>query len=335
MRTLEVVDSDRTSPTAKALRCLELVQAQPGITADQLGDRLGVSGRAARRYVAGLREAGIPVDATSGPYGGYRIGRGRRPPPLVFTAREALALVMAVLDGHHAAAHDDDPVGAALGKLIGALPDHVGRQAAAMRLHALAAPDRRAVRPDPGVSSELVDAIAAGWRVKLTYRTERGAEHDAAVDPWAIVIRHGRWYLLCLARHVDATRSYRVDRIERVAVLASAAAPPPDGFDPVAALERQLGTGWPFHTHVVFDAPYATVAPHVPGPMGRLEPLDGGARCELTGSTNNPAMYAGEWLAAIPHPFTVVSGPELRDAVRAIADRFAHALGDQVVSDTA
>jgi predicted DNA-binding transcriptional regulator YafY len=320
------VDLDAANPTARALRCLELVQAQPGITADQLGDRLGVTGRAARRYVATLRDAGIPIDATTGPYGGYRLGRGRRPPPLMFTSREALALVMAVLDGHHDAAAIDDPVGAALGKLVSALPDHVGSQAAAMRRYALAAPDRRAVRPDPGVSSDLVDAIASGRRVRLGYRSERGSTWDAEVDPWAIVIRHGRWYLLCFAHHAEAQRSYRVDRIERVDVLATAArVAPPDGFEPVAVLEEQLGSGWEHETHVVFEAPLRSLQPLVGRPMGRLTELDD-RRCELIGTTSNPEMYAGEWLAAIPFPFTVVGGDELRDAVRTIAERFGAAL---------
>ncbi len=84
------------SPTARALRVLELLQAQPGITAAQLAAQLDVTERAARRYVAILREADIPVESTRGPYGGYRLGRGIRLPPLVFTATEALGLVMAV-----------------------------------------------------------------------------------------------------------------------------------------------------------------------------------------------------------------------------------------------
>ena len=91
------------SPTARALLALELIQSSPGITADRLGTRLGVSERAARRYVGILREAGIPIDSVRGPYGGYRVGRGLRLPPMVFTATEALGLVMAALDGHHAA----------------------------------------------------------------------------------------------------------------------------------------------------------------------------------------------------------------------------------------
>ena len=74
------------NPTARALTALELIQGSPGITADRLAERLGVSERAARRYVATLREADIPIVSVRGPYGGYRVGRGLRPPPLVFTA---------------------------------------------------------------------------------------------------------------------------------------------------------------------------------------------------------------------------------------------------------
>lgn len=91
------------SPTGRALRALELLQLQPGITAGHLAEQLGVTDRAARRYVAMLREADIPVESTRGPHGGYRLGRGLRLPPLVFSAAEALGLVMAVLDGSHPA----------------------------------------------------------------------------------------------------------------------------------------------------------------------------------------------------------------------------------------
>src|SRR5918995_6295504 len=112
------------SPTARALLALELIQGSPGITADRLADKLDVSERAARRYVGILREAGIPVESARGPYGGYRLGRGTRLPPVVFTEAEALGLVMAVLDGQPAAVDDDDLVGSALVKVIRALPEN-------------------------------------------------------------------------------------------------------------------------------------------------------------------------------------------------------------------
>jgi predicted DNA-binding transcriptional regulator YafY len=56
-----------TSPTARTLLALELVQAGPGITADRLGDKLGVTERAARRYVGILRETGIRSSPSGGP----------------------------------------------------------------------------------------------------------------------------------------------------------------------------------------------------------------------------------------------------------------------------
>lgn len=307
------------SPTARALRALELLQARPGVGAAELAERLGVTERAARRYVAILREAGIEVESTRGPYGGYRLGRGTRLPPVWFTQTEALSLVMAILDS----SPGDDEVGPALDKVVRALPDGVRREAAALRAHAATTPVRHPTRPDPATTTALVDAVAARRRVRLDYRAESGNAWQVDVDPWAVVVRHGRWYLLCHSHRADATRTYRLDRIGAVEARPETFEPP-DGLDPVAALETNLGTGWEFATRVRFDAPATSVAPWVRPPMGRLEP-DGDDTCVLVGSTGNPAMYAQEWLAQVPFGFSVEDGPELRDAVRALAARFTAA----------
>lgn len=316
------------SPTARALRTLELLQSRPagGVRADELAERLGVTERAVRRYVGILREAGVPVDSVRGPHGGYRLGRGTRLPPVVFTELEALGLVMAVLDGQPQAADPgaDDLVGTALGKVIRALPERVGRQAAALREHASAAPDRYSARPDPLVTSALVAASAIHRRVLISYRSEAGKEWDAEVDPWAVVVRYGRWYLLCHSHRADAIRTYRVDRVGSVRQMEQSFEPP-DDLDPVAAVEENLGIGWRHVTRVVFHAPYDEVAPWVRPPMGRLEPASGDG-CLLVGSTRNPAMYAQEWLANIPLPFSVEGGPELHAAVTALAARFTAAV---------
>src|SRR5215831_7986126 len=139
-------------PTARALLALELIQGSPGITADQLAGKLGISERAARRYTGILRDAGIPVESVRGPHGGYRIGRSLRLPPLMFSAAEALGLVMAVLDGHHDASDPAGLVGSALGKIMRALPEPVAEQAEVVRRTTASAPDRAAVRPDPAIT---------------------------------------------------------------------------------------------------------------------------------------------------------------------------------------
>ena len=182
------------SPTARTLLALELIQDSPGITADRLAGKLGVSERAARRYVGILREAGIPVESVRGPHGGFRLGRGVRLPPLMFTAAEALGLVMAVLDGHHDVSDPTDPVGGALGKIVRALPEPVAAQVDAVRRTTAPAPDRAAARPDPATTTALVQACSNHRTVRIGYRSEAGSEWVMDVDPWAVVVRHGRWY---------------------------------------------------------------------------------------------------------------------------------------------
>ncbi|MFN8196025.1 MAG: WYL domain-containing protein [Nocardioidaceae bacterium] len=311
------------NPTARALLALERIQASPGITAERLAERLGVSDRAARRYVSTLREAGIPIDSVRGPYGGYRVGRGVRLPPLMFDADEALGLVMAVLDGHHDAADPAGPVGSALAKLVRVLPEPVAQQAEALRQGAAAAPDRSAARPDPERTSVLVRASAARRRVLLGYRSEAGNDWSAEVDPWGLVVRHGRWYLLCWSHSSEARRAYRVDRVTGVELLDDTFAAP-DDLDPVAALEEHLAEGWEYDVEVVISAPLSSVL--LPRTLGRLESVDD-TTTRLVGSTSNPRMYAEE-LTRLSSPFTVVRGPELQAAVRALGRRLLAAAGE-------
>jgi predicted DNA-binding transcriptional regulator YafY len=318
--------SHDVSPTARALHALELIQNTPGITADQLAAKLSVSERAARRYAGILREAGIPVESIRGPYGGYRVGRGLRLPPLMFTATEALGLVMAVLDGHHDASDQESLVGRALGKIMRALPEPVAAQAEAVRSATAPAPDRAAARPDPETTTVLVHACSNRRPVRLGYRSEAGSEWITEVDPWAVVVRHGRWYLLCRSRAKDALRAYRIDRVLSVEVLADTFSRPAE-LDPIALLEAHLAVGWEYDIEIIIDAPLDAVARCVPRTLGRLEPLDtGGTR--LTGSTSNPVWYA-ERMVLIPAPYRIVQCPELRTAAARLGQRLLAASGTQ------
>jgi predicted DNA-binding transcriptional regulator YafY len=312
------------SPTARALLALEVIQSGPGVTADQLASKLGVSERAARRYVGILREAGVPIDSVRGPYGGYRLGRGLRLPPLMFSAPEALGLVMAVLDGHHAAGNPTDPVGSALGKLVRALPKPVAAQAEAVRRTAAPAPDRAAARPDPETTLALVQACANRRPVRIGYRSEAGSEWSIEADPWAVVVRHGRWYLLCWSHRAAARRAYRIDRVDGVEVLDGTVEPPAD-LDPVAVLEEHLAVGWEYEVDVVIEAAPEAVACRLPRTLGRLEPVDAGTT-RLVGSTSNPWWYA-EQLAAIPVPYRILGCEALQQTARAIAGRMLAAAG--------
>jgi predicted DNA-binding transcriptional regulator YafY len=312
------------SPTARALLALELIQGSPGITAGRLAGKLGVSGRAARRYVGILREADIPIESVRGPHGGYRVGRSLRLAPLMFTATEALGLVMAVLDGHHDASDPAGPAGRALGKIVRALPEQVAAHAEAVRQTAAPALDRAAVRPDPATTTALVQACSDRRRVRLSYRSEAGPERVIEADPWAVVVRHGRWYMLCWSHTTQARRTYRIDRVGAVQLLEDPFSPPAD-LDPVAMLEEHLAVGWEYDAEVVIDAPLETVTRCLPRALGRLEPLDVEVT-RLVGSTSDPVWYAGQ-LVAIPARYQIVRCPELRKAARVLGQRLLDAVG--------
>ena len=306
------------SPTARALLTLELIQASPGITAERLAGSLAVSERAARRYIAILREAGIPIDSVRGPYGGFRVGRGLRLAPLTFSASEALGLVMAVLDGHHDAGDASSPVGSALAKIVRVLPAPVANQAEAVLRTTAPAPDRGAARPDIDVTAVIVGACSELHRVRLDYRTEAGSEWLLDVDPWAIVVRHGRWYLLGWSHSASARRVYRLDRIRDVEVLDDTFAAP-DDLDAVAELEAHLAVGWEYDVEVIVDAAEASVRAWLPRALGVLAAVDEHST-RLVGSTSNPEWYA-EQLAVLPVRYRVVECDELRVAVRALGER--------------
>ncbi|WP_051266876.1 helix-turn-helix transcriptional regulator [Nakamurella lactea] len=316
-------DRSETSPTARALLTLELIQNRPGITADAIADRLGVTARAARRYVAILREADIPIHSVTGPAGGYRPGRGLRPPPLMFGPAEALGLVMAVLDGHHDAGDPDDPVGRALGKLLHALPEAVAAQAESVRLATAPAPDRSAVRPDPDITATLVRARSDHRLVRVDYRSESGKEWEFEAEPWAVVVRHGRWYLLCRSLTADAVRAYRVDRV-RSAEALDRTFTPPAGLDPVATLEEHLGSGWEYQAEVEIDAPLERCGRLLPRTLGQLSAVDENTT-RLVGSTSDPYWYA-EQLTVLPVSYRIRGGNEIRHCARTVAQRMLAAL---------
>jgi predicted DNA-binding transcriptional regulator YafY len=309
------------SPTARALLALEAIQNSPGITAARLAERLGVTDRAARRYVAILREAGLPVASVSGPYGGYQVGHGMRLPPLTFTAAEAAGLVMAVLEAHRPAADPADLVGAALAKIIRVLPARVSALVRSIRDTASAQETDEAARVNPELTTALIEACATARPLRLTYRlpVDRGfSDREMEVDPWAVVLRHSRWYLLCWSHTRAARRVLRVDRIVAAGALPGTFTPPAS-LDALATLEEHLSQGWAFAVDVSIDAAPGVVARWLPRSLGTLV-ADGPGRTRLVATTSEPDWYAGR-LAVLPFPFRVSGSPELRQAMATLGRR--------------
>ncbi|MFC6042635.1 helix-turn-helix transcriptional regulator [Nocardioides hankookensis] len=224
----------------------------------------------------------------------------------MFSAAEAAGLVMATLEGHPGAADPADVVGGALGKIVRALPERL----------AVPLPEpARAAAPHP----QLDRLLAASSSARLLELSYRSGDHlsQMVVEPWAVVLRHSRWYLLCWSRSRDAQRVLRVDRVEDAATLPETFTPPV-GLDALRAVEEHFSQGWRYAVEVVVEAPPEWVRRWVPRSLALLEELPG-HRTRMVASTEDPDWYARQ-LAQIPVDFTVV-GDEVRAALAELGRR--------------
>jgi len=75
------------------------------------------------------------------------------------------------------------------------------------------------------------EALESHRRLHLTYQSQSKDEiTERDVDPWALLLSEGRWYLVAYCHRVNDERIFRVDRMRRVVQL-SEPAPVPGDFD--------------------------------------------------------------------------------------------------------
>ncbi|MEJ7689512.1 MAG: YafY family protein [Nocardioidaceae bacterium] len=312
---------DVRRPAGRLLALLELLQDRPGINGPALAATLDIDVRTVRRYVMTLQEMGIPVDATTGRHGGYRLLPGFRLPPLMFSADEAVGLAVALL-AVRSSAYDELPpvVASALAKIERVLPADLAAQVQALREVTVLPSDtptggRRF--PDPAVLGGLARGVLAQQRCRIDYRRGDEPESRRELEPYGLVTLRGRWYVHGYCHVRRARRTFRVDRITQVRGLPRHFAVP-SGLDIVAEVERSLirGRDWPVELEV--DAPLDVVRAQLPRHFAELEQLPGG-RTRVRSSTTNLSWFAWR-IADLPFTLRVVSPNELRDALRHNAD---------------
>lgn len=293
----------------RALRTLELVQARPGIGGEELARRLGTSVRAVRRTIGALRDAGFTIASVPGPGGGYRVERGPRM-PMVFTEQELTAIAMSLVES--SGSFSDSTFQTAAAKVLRAMPVTAAAPARSVLASSVAMPDSHAVGPVPEVVLQLARAIDHGVLVGLHYRApSKDGVDQRLVEPWSLVVRHGRWYLFGRSMPSGARRTYRVDRVVQVEPTGEVFTRP-ENVDIGRDFEEHLRTSWKHPTRVAIEAPAEVAKRWLPATMGELTST-GADSCLLEGRTNNCIAYLNDLLQA-PFLFGVHGGPELIQA---------------------
>ncbi len=238
-----------TRPTARVLALLEILQAGGTRTVAELADRLGVDERTVRRYVSHLLDLDVPVRSVRGRYGGYRLEAGHRLPPLMFTDEEALAVVLGLVAARRAGLVTTSVAAAAsaAAKVQRVLPQALGRRLEALLATTVfattvsAAPERAAVAPETPVLLGFAEAARDRRPVAVDYTAGNGRSTARRVEPYGIVARSGRWYVVGADSRSGETRSFRLDRVT-AATLLDGTFEVPEGFDPSAHLLEGIAT---------------------------------------------------------------------------------------------
>jgi predicted DNA-binding transcriptional regulator YafY len=231
-----------TTPATRLITLIMLLQRQPNQKAAELAEKLGVSVRTLHRYFGMLEEMGIPIYTERGPHGGFSLVRGYRLPPLVFTPEEAVAVSLgAGLVGQMWGRLYQEAAQGALAKLDNVLPDEQRAEVAWARRSLLALGLHRG---DPAALAPHLEKIRRGARqhrrLALAYQGTSGPGlTERQVDPYALAFRSGWWYLVGYCHLRQGLRTFRVDRILELELLAESFHRPGD-FDARAYLEESF-----------------------------------------------------------------------------------------------
>lgn len=312
-----------TDPTRRVLRLLSLLQSRPVWSGPELAAELGVTVRSVRRDVDRLRELGYPVPAGRGPGGGYRLGHGRRLPPLLLQPEEAVAAAVGL---RLAAASGIDGLGEAALRTLTTL-DQVMPPGLREEVAAVAGAVDVVVPAGPGVDADVLVLLTRAVRtqvlVRLDYETRDGRRAERRIEPYRVLSLGRRWYLFAWDLDREDWRTFRLDRIHggRATTFRFVPRPVPDVEEHV----RRSVTARSFeHTvRVRLLVPLAQAVDVVPLQAGLLT-ADGPAACLLEAGGDDLPEIALH-LMRTGFELEVLDPPELAAALRETGRRMLRA----------
>ncbi len=305
-------------PTTRVLTVLELLQSRQQMSGIELAERLEVDQRTVRRYVTMLQDMGIPVESKRGRHGAYHLRPGFKLPPLMFRDDEAFALTIGLIAARKLGLAVAAPaVESVLAKIERVLP-------LALQEHVRAVQETLVFDFNPArnaPSSEVVITLCIASLQKkcvlLHYQAWNGEMTERVLDPYGLVCRSGFWYTVGYCHLRQDLRSFRLDRIVSVASQEATFVPPLD-FDCLDFVTRSLPmvpATW------LVDVLLETTLEEA---RGMVSPTIAILEQEAHGVAFRAYVAHLDWvayeLAGLRCPFVIRNPPELRDAMRTLAE---------------
>lgn len=186
-----------------------------GITAEELAERFDVSVRTIYRDLDALKDAALPLHSERGRGGGFALDRSYSLPPVNFSVREAMVLlVLGKFAAHMRFLPFDETLASSLDKVRAALPKAAqsellkresGLQFVGVPAHAVPAQVKRLVE----------DAWFVGAPVQLRYRKKDGSRGERVVRIESIVLERTETLLNCVDAKSGEKRQLRLHQVDK------------------------------------------------------------------------------------------------------------------------
>jgi predicted DNA-binding transcriptional regulator YafY len=206
-----------TNRLSRLTAILIQLQTKRIVTASELASKFDVSKRTIYRDIKALEQSGVPVLTEEGK--GYTLMDGYKVPPVMFTEKQANALILAeqlVLKNKDASFVKD--YSEAIDKIKSILKYNIKDKA---NLLANRTQYNQVINQERNSNnlSDLQNALTDYNLVKIQYINKEETTTNRLIEPFALLSSEN-WYLIAWCRLRKGFRFFRLDRIQKMEMLS-------------------------------------------------------------------------------------------------------------------
>lgn len=210
------MEKNDTKRISRLTAILTQLQTHRLVTAPNLAKKFGVSIRTIYRDIKALERAGIPILTEEGK--GYTLMAGYRIPPIMFTEREANALILAeqlVLNNKDASFVTD--YSTAIDKIKAILRYNEKNKTNLLSARTRYNENVNRKRNSNNLS-DLQFALTNCILIEIEYTDEKGRSTNRKIEPFAL-LSTDNWLLIAWCQLREDFRYFRLDRINKLKFL--------------------------------------------------------------------------------------------------------------------
>ena len=206
-----------TNRLSRLTAILTQLQTKRILTSSELANKFAVSSRTIYRDIRALVQAGVPILAEEGI--GYTLMEGYRIPPVMFTERQANALILTeqlVLKNKDASFIKD--YCEAIDKIKAVLKHTIKDKANLLADRTRFDQNQNRERGSNNIS-DLQLALTNFWLLKIEYINEAKKTTIRMIEPFALISTKENWLLIAWCRLRKEFRFFRPDKILKMEIL--------------------------------------------------------------------------------------------------------------------